>query len=256
MQVTRIRRGRHLGSLSWRKAGRLVAPDAGSLLDALASFARTLAHDYEISDALHDLAARTAVVLDVAGVGVALMKGDRLRFVISDIQFVADMEHVQEEHQAGPCVEAVRTLAPVTVSDLASKVEHWPDYCSQARLVGVVAVAGIPIHNTSLAGSINPYDTKVRSWSDEDLTIAGVFADIAAAYVANASKLDQERRTNEQLQRALDSRIIIEQAKGIIANHHGIGVDQAFGRLRKHANDHNATLRATAQAVINLGLRP
>ncbi|MFP4512793.1 MAG: GAF and ANTAR domain-containing protein, partial [Acidimicrobiales bacterium] len=227
-----------------------MAPDTSSLLDALASFARTLAHDYEISDALHDLTTRTAAGLEVAGAGVSLVEGDRLRFVTSDTGFVADMERIQEEHQAGPCVDAVRTLAPVMVSDVASEVDRWPHYCSQARAWGIVAVAGIPIRNTNLTGSINLYDTKLRSWSDEDLAVAGVFADIAASYVANASKLDQERRTNEQLQRALESRVIIEQAKGIIANHANIGVDQAFHRLRKHANDHNATLRATAEAVI------
>lgn len=110
----------------------------------------------------------------------------------------------------------VRTLAPVTVSDLASETERWPTYCVEARALGVVAVAAIPIHNTSLAGSINLYDTKVRTWSDEDLTIAGVFADIAASYVTNAPKLDQERRINEQLQRALESRITIEGAKGTL----------------------------------------
>jgi len=79
---------------------------------------------------------------------------------------------------------------------------------------------------------------------------------VLAAFVRNASALREERRENEQLRQALDSRVLIEQAKGIIANERGVSVDEAFRVLRKHANDRNATVRAIAGAVVNLGLRP
>ena len=72
----------------------------------------------------------------------------------------------------------------------------------------------------------------------------------------HASELDRERRTVEQLQGALDSRVVIEQAKGILAAENKISIDQAFALLRRHANDRNATLRAVAEAVVQLGLRP
>jgi AmiR/NasT family two-component response regulator len=78
---------------------------------------------------------------------------------------------------------------------------------------------------------------------------------MATSYVVNASHLHQERRTNEQLQQALNNRVVIEQAKGILANHHGITVNQAFERLRAHARNHNATIRAVADAIVNLDLR-
>jgi AmiR/NasT family two-component response regulator len=86
--------------------------------------------------------------------------------------------------------------------------------------------------------------------------VARVFADIGASYVRTASALLEQRRTSEQLQAALDSRVIIEQAKGIVAAQRGISVDQAFAVLRKHANDRNLQLRLVAEAVVKLGLRP
>lgn len=79
---------------------------------------------------------------------------------------------------------------------------------------------------------------------------------MATSYLVNASRFDEQWRIADQLQHALDSRIVIEQAKGIIAEDHGIAVDMAFQRLREHARNHNAGLRATADAVVNLGLRP
>ncbi len=105
-------------------------------------------------------------------------------------------------------------------------------------------------------GALNIYDDHVREWSDEDLTAALVLADIATGYLVHASELNQARRTNEQLQAALDSRVVIEQAKGLLAGERGITLDQAFAILRRHARNRNAPVHAIAQAVVELGLRP
>jgi AmiR/NasT family two-component response regulator len=85
---------------------------------------------------------------------------------------------------------------------------------------------------------------------------ARVLGDMAASYVANASDLEQSRRTTEQLREALESRIIIEQAKGMLASEYRISVDQAFVVLRDHSRRHGASLRGVAEAVVTLGLRP
>lgn len=78
---------------------------------------------------------------------------------------------------------------------------------------------------------------------------------MATAYLVNASKLDQQRQLTEQLQRALDQRVVIEQAKGITAHAHGTGVDTAFALIRRHARDHNASVRVVAEAIVHAGLR-
>lgn len=230
---------------------------ADMVMDTLAGFARTLAHGYEVTDVLHDLTDRIRTVLGITGAGVSLLRGDRLGFVTSDSEAMASLEKVQEEHQQGPCVDAARSGAVVSVADVALFAERWPVYAAHAAEVGVRAVAGIPMRlNGSTIGAVDLCDAAPRRWSDRELATARVFSDIATSYVINASQLDQQRRTAEQLHRALESRIVIEQAKGIISAHHRVSVDEAFQVLRKHSNDHHASLRATADAVVNLGLRP
>jgi AmiR/NasT family two-component response regulator len=79
---------------------------------------------------------------------------------------------------------------------------------------------------------------------------------MAISYLVHAQELDRQRAINEQLREALDSRIVIEQAKGVLATERHIPVDEAFEVLRRHARSHSATLRSVAEAVVRLGLRP
>lgn len=230
--------------------------DNNGLMQALVGFARTLTAGYDISQVLHDLTGRISGVLDVAGAGVSLREGEAIRFVTADVESVAAMERVQEKAQRGPCMEAIRTGAPVAVPVLDKQANRWPEYTAKAAELGIVAVAAIPMRDGTRIGVLDIYDTRPRQWTQDELDAAAVFTDIATAYVLHASELERERRTVEQLQQALDSRIVIEQAKGILAAENKISIDQAFGRLRKHANDHNATLRTVAEAVVKLGLRP
>ena len=117
-------------------------------------------------------------------------------------------------------------------------------------------MATFPIESHLLIGSLDLYDARVHPWSADEIGLATAFADIAGSCVEHSVDLDRLRRTVDQLQHALDSRVIIEQAKGMLAADAQISVDEAFARLRKHANDHNASLRSVADAVVNLGLRP
>ena len=103
-------------------------------------------------------------------------------------------------------------------------------------------------------GSLNIYDERTRNWSDGDVRAARVLADMAVGYVINASQLEQAERTREQLQEALESRVVIEQAKGMLANANGITIDEAFGRLRRHARSSRLPLREVATAVVESGL--
>lgn len=229
------------------------------LVDVLAGFARTLTRPYAIGDVLHDLTERMTHLLSLTGAGVTLSEAGRVQFVTAQVEKIAQLERVQETHQSGPCVDAVRTGKPMTVSDLTADPDaatRWPDYVVQAQAIGVRAVAGIPmVTEERVIGAVNLYDAAPRSWSPQDLALARTLADMATSYLVHASALDQERRTSEQLRLALDTRIVIEQAKGILANAEGISIDAGFDRLRKHARDHNARIRDVAYAVVHLGLR-
>jgi GAF domain-containing protein len=132
----------------------------------------------------------------------------------------------------------------------------WPEFAEAARRLGVAGVAGIPMRLADqTVGALDLYAAEPREWSDTDLSVARVLADAATSYIVNASSLRQQQQLNEQLQQALDSRIIIEQAKGITAQHDDITVEAAYERMRRHARDHNGTLRMVAEAIVNVGLR-
>lgn len=233
-----------------------VPPGIQELVETLAGFARTLAHGYEISDVLYDLTARAAAMLRIEGAGVSLLQGNVIEFVTADRELFRSLGLVQEQQQEGPSIDAVRTGTVITCADLGAD-DRWPAYGTRAQEVGVWSVAGIPLRlDETTIGAVDLYQDRVHEWSRSELTLVRILCDMATSYVVNASELDQQRRTAEQLQRALDSRVVIEQAKGIIAAQRHVTVDDAWRILRKHANDHRATLHSTADAVVRLGLRP
>jgi GAF domain-containing protein len=229
------------------------------LLEELSKFAATVSDHFSISDVLHDLAESLTRVLGVSGAGVMLIHDGRVVFVTSPLEAIATVERVQEAGQAGPCVEAARSGTVVAVTDLGGPewAQRWPEYTAAALAAGVRAVVGVPmLYGSDRVGAVNLHDAAPRPWDDTELGVARVFADMATGYLMHASELQQQRRTAEQLQQAMESRMVIEQAKGIICAARRISVDEAYEVLRRHARNHNAKLREVADAVVNLGLRP
>jgi GAF domain-containing protein len=179
------------------------------------------------------------------------------RFVTGVDEPTVRVEQTQEQAQQGVCVEAYRTRDVVTVNDVASLGGRWKAFEEAVGAEGFAAVAGIPMRlDGDVLGVLNVYSAKRRSWSSEDVATAGVLADMATSYLVNASELEKSRRTAEQLEKALQSRIVIEQAKGVLAAERKIIMDQAFEALRKHARDHNASLRSVDDAVGTSGFAP
>lgn len=231
--------------------------DHQQLQGALSGFARSLAQGFAITDVLDDLARQVTSVVRVDGAGVALESGQELRFVTAIDERTTTIERAQDRHQAGPCIDAWHTRRPVTVPDLQAEAHRWPAYAHAAAEVGIRAVASIPMNGAdSCIGALDLYASAPREWSDDELLAAGVLADMATGYVVNASELDRQRRTSEQLGVALESRIIVEQAKGVLAADLNISIDEAFDVLRRHARNHNASLRSVAESVVRAGLRP
>ena len=223
----------------------------------LTEFARTLVRHYEISEVLYELAERVTSVVGVVGAGVTLVDdGGRLRFAASSADAITPLEQLQEREQEGPCVDAFHSGIPVMVPDLAADGDRWGPFKAEAARIGVSASAGIPMHlDGDHLGALNLYDVAVRPWTEEDAATASVLAAMATVYLLNASELARAQRTAQQLEVALESRIIIEQAKGVVATQRKVSIDQAFALLRQHARSRNAPLRTVAEAVVNLGLR-
>jgi GAF domain-containing protein len=117
--------------------------------------------------------------------------------------------------------------------------------------LSIAGVAAVPMRLADqVIGALNLYDAGPREWSDPDIAIAGVLADMATS----ASKLRQQEQLSEQLQHALESRVVIEQAKGITAFQHSVSIDEAYQLIRGHARNNNASLRAVAEAIVSAGL--
>ncbi|WP_067813791.1 GAF and ANTAR domain-containing protein [Nocardia inohanensis] len=230
--------------------------DSEALLKVLARFARLLPVDYDVATALDELVDGITAVLGVSGVGVSLEMNGRLRFVTAPDERSAAIERCQEDAQQGPCVDAYRTGKPILVADLARRAREWPRYSVLAAEYRVMAVAGIPMRlGENNIGVVNLYDLHPRYWAPDEVEVARLLSDIATGYVVNANKWRQQQQVTEQLQFALRSRVILEQAKGMIATQHGITPDEAFDLIRGYARRKQARLHAVAGAIVDAGLR-
>ncbi len=228
-------------------------PNPDTLLDSLERFATALTSGYGIGDVLHNLTEEMTQVLNLTGAGVTLVHDGKQRFVTAAVDAIAKLERVQENWQKGPCIDAVASAAPVAVPDIAAADlnERWQDYAIAAKTAGIQAVAGIPMLAEGEAiGAVNLYDSQPRNWSAEDLRVATILASIATGYLTHASAAHQQQRTAEQLQQALSTRLIIEQAKGVLASKRETTVDDAFEMLRKYARDHQARIHDVSHAVV------
>jgi GAF domain-containing protein len=226
------------------------------LFGLLRRFAATMARSFDTSAVLHELSESAMTMLDAAGAGVSVVTDDgRLQFVTATDSAVVQIEEVQQAEQAGPCVEAYRTGRPSIVSDIDA-VDHWPAYRETAARVGFRTVMGLPLALDGRAvGSLNVYDRRLREWSESELARAHVLVDVATAYLVRAGELAEARQLSSQLQRALDSRVVIEQAKGVLSREHEITVDEAFELLRRHSRRTQSQLRDLAHAVVHLDLQ-
>lgn len=228
------------------------AIDTDLLTRVLSEFAHTLASRFEVSEVLYRLAEHVIEILDVSGCGVSVVDEEgKLRPVTAINELTRLLEATEEAHQEGPCVDAFQDGNVVVVPRLADQAEKWPAWSKQANELGVHAVLGVPLCvNEQPLGAMNLYSDEEREWPEAEIRIAKVLCDMAASYVVNASELDEARRVAEQLRDALDSRIVIEQAKGVVMATEGIGADAAFDLLRVRSQRENRKLRAVAEEVV------
>jgi GAF domain-containing protein len=218
-------------------------------------FTEKLVSDYDMHDVLQDLAARLTEVLSLSGSGVTVAEKGRLRAITTIPAHLADLERHQEQTQVGPCATAFSTGELVAVSDLQDE-SRWPEYRQVAERLGVRSVVGLPMAlGNRVVGALNLYHVEARPWEPEDLAAAQLLANLATSFIIQSESLNQQSVLNVQLQRALESRVLIEQAKGVLAEAHGTDVVTAFERIRSHARTHNVKVVEVARGVVHLGLR-
>jgi GAF domain-containing protein len=213
---------------------------------------------YDLQEVLSELTESVTAVLSLCGSWVTLADDGRLQLLTGAGQSSAEMarDHAQLHPFACPCLDAYSTGEVVRVTDVREESGRWPEFSALAARLPIVGVAAVPMRLADQSiGALNLYAPDPRDWSDQDMAVAGVLADVATSYMVNASKLRQQEQLTEQLQEALESRVVIEQAKGITAQRRGITVDQAYQLMRSHARNNNASLRVVAQAIAAVGLQ-
>lgn len=234
-----------------------IAADGAAVVAALADRAAQMDRPGSTPELLAHLLVRLTEALELRGAGVAVLTAQGLRSVAASADVEA-MERLQERTKVGPGADAASTRQIVMVADVAhdEPADGWPGHRESAQEAGVGAVAGLPmLVGPTSVGAVTLYAGEHRTWSVVQLRIGCLFADLVSTQLAQAWAADRDRRTTEQLQRAFDTRLVIEQAKGIIAATDGVSIDAAFTRLRRHARSHQAPIHDVARAVVELGLR-
>ncbi len=225
---------------------------------ALVEMADTLVGDFDVVELLTGLAARCVELLGIsaAGVMLATVQGD-VRLVASSSEAMRVLELFEVQAEEGPCLDAYRSGEPVDHLILAADSDVWPRFSVAALGSGFQSVSALPLRfREATIGALNLFSVGVAPMSEPNTVVARAFADLAAISILQHRSSDEHQRTNEQLSYALNSRIVIEQAKGIIAERAAIGLSEAFDRLRDYARNHNLRLTEVAHAAAEGTLDP
>lgn len=222
------------------------------VMDTFVEMADTLASDYDIDEFLHRLVERCAEILKVETGGVLVEGPDgHLQLAAATSDKMKQLEDLEVRLRQGPCLDAYRQVEQVLVEDLREQSDRWPEVAPQAVDIGMLAAYAFPLRlRDDCIGALNLYRESTGEFYDQDVRLAQAFADVATIGILQERKVASAERRAEQLQGALESRVLIEQAKGIVAERYGMPVDQAFDALRRHARNNNQKLRAVCHEVV------
>lgn len=222
------------------------------MVRTLVDLADTLVDDFDVVELLHLLADRCVEILDVAAAGLMLASpAGGLRVMASSVEAMRVLELFEIQTEEGPCMDCFRTGLPVTSADLTN-ADHWPRFCPRALEAGFRSADAVPMRlRSSVIGVLNLFRAEPGGLEHADLSSAQALADVATIAVLQNRVVEEARILNEQLEHALNSRVLIEQAKGVWAERTHSDMDRAFSALRGYARSHNLALVAVAQGVID-----
>lgn len=224
----------------------------GRLAAAFVALADTLAPGKGVVDRMQLLVEHSAALTSVVDAGIVLADAEgALHPVASTGKRVSDMEVVQLATGSGPCFVAYQTGQPVEVDDIAASRERWPEFAELALAKGYLAMHAFPLRLRDVTlGSLNLFCESTGRLSDQDAVLAQAMADVATIGIVQDRILTNHATINDQLTAALDSRVRIEQAKGLLAHRHDITVEEAFALLRSHARRRGLKLHDVADDVV------
>jgi GAF domain-containing protein len=229
-----------------------------ALADAFVRLADTMVDDYDVADLLDQL---VNACVDVLGVTAAALLLDDQRGQLALVASSSEATHLLEvfvlQNNEGPCLDCVRTGVPVISEDLEEDRDRWPLFVPAALRAGFRSVCAVPLRlRSQTIGGLNLFMAVPHAVPLADRQLAQALADVATIGILQQRSLHRSHVLSEQLQHALTSRVMIEQAKGVLAERNHLSMEAAFDALRRHARDHNLKLTDVAQSVVTAGLDP
>jgi GAF domain-containing protein len=226
--------------------------DTDLLSDTFVELADTMVADFDVIDFLHLLTDRSVALLGASAAGVMLAdpRGE-LRVAAASSEEAGLLELFQLQNDQGPCLECFRTGQPVTASDLTGPAQRWPRFAEAVTRAGFATVEALPMRlRDQVVGALNLFRAGPARFYPADLRIGQALADVATIGLLHERNVRRRETVAEQLQGALNSRVIIEQAKGKLAERLGIDMDRAFTMLRDYARNTNQHLTDVARDFV------
>src|SRR6266699_1835101 len=227
--------------------------DGQLLSETFVELTDTMVAGFDVIDFLHVLTDRSVQLLDVSAAGLLLAdpRGE-LRVVAASSEAVRMLELFQLQNDQGPCLDCFRAGRPVAAADLSAEAQRWPRFAAAAQQAGFAAVQALPMRlRDQVIGALNLFRAVPGAFDPADIRIGQALADVATISLLHERSMRHSDTLTEQLQTALNSRVIIEQAKGKLAERLGVGMDQAFSVLRDRARGSNRRLSDLARAFID-----
>ena len=228
------------------------------LVETFVDLADTLVDAYDVIDFMQTLAERGVELLDVTAAGIMLADGDgNLRHAACSSEKMRLVEFFELQVEEGPCFDAFREKRAIQSASPEDSDARWPRFAPHARANGYLSVSAVPMRlRSQVIGALNLFSSEPAALTADDLDVAQAMADIATIGILHERVIRDTRDLSSQLEFALESRVAIEQAKGIVAEHNKVDVDKAFGLIRRFTRDNNRLLSDTARELIDGTLPP
>jgi GAF domain-containing protein len=222
------------------------------LANVFVEVADTLVDAYDVIEFLQMVTNHTADLLGASEAGILLAdQRGRLRFMAASNENIKALELFQVQNEEGPCLDAFRSRQPVVNAHLDEAVDRWPLFAPRAASAGFRSVHAIPMRlRSEVIGAMGVFGSEVGQLGAGDVRIVQALADMATIGLLQERAVRRAELLSEQLQSALNSRVVIEQAKGAIAQFRGVTIDDAFTLLRSQARGSQRLLGEVAQAVL------
>jgi hypothetical protein len=226
--------------------------DQQRLSRVFVELADTLVTDFDVVDFMTVLAHRCVELLGASEAGVVLAdERGSLRSVASSHESARLLDLFEIQNQEGPCLDCYRTGEQIVNVWLAPPENRWPKFDVEARRLGFTTVHALPMRlRGQVIGAVNVFASNATTLSATEVEVGQALADVATVGILQERSIREARLLNEQLQAALNSRIVIEQAKGMLAERRVIEMDAAFEMLRSHARNTNRKLSDVAHALV------